>query len=225
MNKSDQIEKLSMALVKAQAEMPAVSFDAVNPFFKSNYATLGAIIQATRPVLAKYGLAVSQPPGSEVAIDGGKVHIGVETILLHESGQWISSTIYVPIDEKNPAQAAGSAITYMRRYCYAAILGIYSDEDDDGNGVKSQEKPKVASQIVNTPQPTPKAPFQPSGMNVNDASDIVGKDGKRYGDNTTEELTFKFNALSKANKQDPNDLEVARKMEAAKLLIDSRKGN
>jgi hypothetical protein len=218
MNKSDQIDLLSKALVQAQAEMPAVSFDAVNPFFKSNYATLGAIIQATRPVLAKYGLAVSQLP---VGSDG---QIGIETTLMHESGQWVSTVVAVHADEKNAAQAAGSAITYLRRYSLAAILGIYSDEDDDGNGSKSQEKPKVASQTTNVPQPPLKSPLQPSKMTLDDASDVVGKDLIRYGDCTTEDLTYRFNALSKAAKQNPNDPDVARKLEAAKMLIESRKG-
>jgi hypothetical protein len=206
--------------------MPAVSFDAVNPFFKSNYATLGAIIQATRPVLAKYGLSVTQlvNGGFAAVVDGAPLAVGVETILIHDSGQWISHNVVIPVEEKNKAQESGKIITYLRRYSLAAILGIYSDEDDDGNGSKSQEKPKVASQTTNAPQPPLKAPLQPSKMTLDDASDITGKDGKRYGDCTTEDLTYRFNALSKAAKQNPNDADVTSHLEAAKMLIESRKG-
>jgi len=223
MNKSEQIEKLAAALAMVHAELKSVKMDAYDDFHSNHYTTLGAILDASKPITGKYGLIITQFPVSE----DGKV--GVSTWLIHaESGQYINEVAMFPQnDEKGmkAAQVAGSTISYIRRYALAAILQIYSDQDDDGNGVKSQEKPKVAPQNINTPQPTPKAQFQPSKMTLNDAADIVGKDGKRYGDNTTEELTFKFNALSKANKQDPNDLEVARKMEAAKLLIDSRKGN
>ena len=154
MNKSESIDLLSKALVKAQAEMPAVTMDATNPFFKSRYATLGAIIEATRPVLAKYGLAVSQFPVS----DSESGMIGVETMLIHESGQWLSAQIAVKVEDKNPSQAAGSAITYLRRYSLAAVLGIYSDEDDDGNG--SQKKPRPAQvAMITAPSPLTMPPI------------------------------------------------------------------
>jgi len=62
--------------------------------------------------------------------------VGVETILAHESGEWIGSTIFLPLGEekgKSQAQLAGSVITYLRRYSLAGILGMYADEDGDGN--------------------------------------------------------------------------------------------
>ena len=160
--------------------MPAVSFDAVNPFFKSNYATLGAIIQSTRPVLAKYGLAVTQHP-----FESGSGHIGVETVLIHESGQWMSSEVAVRVKEKNTAQAAGSTLTYLRRYSLAAVLGIYADADDDGN---------PGGPITRTPEPKP---VQVPTMSLDTASDIKGSDGKRYGDCTDEELRGKQIGMTK----------------------------
>ena len=56
----------------------------------------------------------------------------VETILAHESGQWIQSELCMPL-AKNDPQGVGSAITYGRRYGLAAIVGIVADDDDDGN--------------------------------------------------------------------------------------------
>lgn len=129
MNRSETIGKLALALVKAQAKMPTVLFDAKNPFLKYKYATLGAVVSASKPVLAEFGLAITQFPISQEG------RIGVTSILLHESGEYIEHTIsLVPETQKGTTltQAAGVVITYLRRYSWAAILGMYADEDGDG---------------------------------------------------------------------------------------------
>lgn len=129
LNKSETIGKLSVALVKAQAEMPTVLFDAKNPFLKYKYATLGAVVSISKPILAKYGLAITQFPISQEG------RIGVTSILVHESGEYIENTVsLVPENSKGTtlAQQAGIVITYLRRYSWAAILGMYADEDGDG---------------------------------------------------------------------------------------------
>jgi hypothetical protein len=136
---SESVVKIATALRDAQAEMPAIHMDAVNPFYKSKYATLGAIIQGSRAVIAKFGLAISQWPTSRPG------EIGVTTMLLHVSGEWMQDSAFVSsgVGAKNPAQEAGIAISYLRRYAWAAILGIYTDEDTDGEGIGSG--PKVES--------------------------------------------------------------------------------
>jgi len=143
MNKSDTVKELAIALSKAQADMPPAELNAVNPFLKNKYADLGSIIKTAKPVLAKNGLAVSQLPVS----DNGQ--IGVTTILMHSSGEWIESTMTMDIGEekgKSAAQVAGSVITYLRRYSLSSILGMYADEDTDGNApptkAKTKSKPK-----------------------------------------------------------------------------------
>lgn len=129
LNKSESIVNLAVALAKAQAEMPVALFDAKNPFLKNKYASLGAVISASKPVLAKYGLSISQFPMSQEG------RIGVTSILMHESGEWLEHTItLVPENGKGVSlnQSAGITITYLRRYSWAAILGMYADEDNDG---------------------------------------------------------------------------------------------
>jgi hypothetical protein len=131
MTKSESISHLATALAKAQAEMPVAVFDATNPFLKSKYASLGSVIQASRPILAKHKLSLVQFPVS----DGTNV-VGVESILMHESGEFVSERIVIPLTEekgKTKVQCAGSTLTYLRRYSWAAILGMYSDEDSDGS--------------------------------------------------------------------------------------------
>lgn len=124
MQKSETIKELSGALNKAQNEMGGAVKDAKNPFFKSNYADLSAVVKAIKEPFASNGLSYSQFPIN----DGDKV--GVETILMHESGEWLSQSFTVKLT-KQDAQGAGSAITYCRRYALQAIAGIPS-EDDDG---------------------------------------------------------------------------------------------
>lgn len=141
MNKSESIKELAGALVKAQAAMPAVKFNSTNPFLKNKYADLGAVIDTSRPILAKNGLSVSQLVFTDIG------HMGVETILMHESGEWISASAVLPLGDekgKSQAQVAGSIVTYLRRYGLSSILGMYADEDGDGNAQSSANAHKPA---------------------------------------------------------------------------------
>lgn len=139
MERSDSIKHLAVALNKAQAEMSGAKKGANNPFFKSKYADLNSVVDAVRIPFAENGLSYSQFP----VMDENRV--GVETILMHESGEFIASTLMLPTG-KLDAQAAGSAITYARRYSLQSIAGIPA-EDDDGNAAVSGGQRKQAKQI------------------------------------------------------------------------------
>ena len=132
MNKSESIKNLAIAMNKAQAEMGGAAKDSANPFFKSKYADLGAVVHAVKEPFANNGLSYVQFPIE----DAGR--IGVETILMHESGEWMSNLFTVALT-KQDAQQAGSALTYCRRYALQAVAGIPS-EDDDGNAASKQAK-------------------------------------------------------------------------------------
>jgi hypothetical protein len=123
MEKSQTISELAKALIAFQSEIGPISFDADNPFYKSKYATLAQLVKEAAPIVSKHGLAVSQLCEG----DGG-----VTTILIHSSGEYLSSTLTLRAVKDDP-QGHGSAITYTRRYAYASILGLVSEEDDDGN--------------------------------------------------------------------------------------------
>jgi hypothetical protein len=130
------------ALVAAVGELSNVAKTAANPYFKSKYAPLDAIIDATRPILSTHGLAVIQQP---LFMEGTA---GVETTIIHKSGYSTSSTLLLPLKDQSP-QGVGSAITYARRYSLAAVLGIAAEDDDDGNvstGLhkKEESRPAVA---------------------------------------------------------------------------------
>jgi hypothetical protein len=137
---SESIANLAEAYAKFQQEVVNPSNTAKNPQFKSNYAPLDEVINTSKPVLAKYGLSVLQSTGSE-----GEA-IKIVSILMHKSGEYIQSDeLVLPayqtkgggVKEFN-AQGAGSAITYGRRYSLSAILGLASEDDDDGNHASGQ---------------------------------------------------------------------------------------
>ena len=136
MNKSEQINELATALAKAQGELENASKSSNNPHFKSKYADLAEIINTTRPVFSAHGLSVTQCPSFETGI------VSVETILMHSSGQWMSSTISAPVS-KQDAQGVGSAITYCRRYALAAVAGIAQEDDDANSAVGHSPKAKA----------------------------------------------------------------------------------
>lgn len=124
---SSDLMDLFAALAKAQGEMRVAGTKSENPFFKSRYADLAEIVNASRPALTKYGLSVIQRilPNE----DGQNI---IHTMLCHSSGQFISSLMRV-LPVKNDMQSLGSCLTYLRRYAYAALIGVItSDEDDDG---------------------------------------------------------------------------------------------
>lgn len=129
---SDSVAKIFPAFLKAQEEFDVALKDSDNPFHKSKYADFSSVLQAVAEHLHNNKIAFQQHPHSEE----GK--IGVSTILMHESGEWISSEFSMPIP-KLSFQEAGGGITYARRYALQAICGITA-EDDDGNGVTSAER-------------------------------------------------------------------------------------
>ena len=142
MEKSESIKNIAIAMCKAQKEMGGAIKGAENPFFKSNYADLGEVIRVVKEPFANNGLSFVQFPIN----DGDK--IGVETILMHESGEWLSGKFTVKAT-KQDAQGAGSVITYCKRYGLQAVAGVPS-EDDDGNSASNKspndnEKSWIAS--------------------------------------------------------------------------------
>jgi hypothetical protein len=143
MEMSEHINELAAALAKAQATIGGAIKDAVNPAFRSKYADLASVWDAWQKVGPAQGLSVTQLPGAMV---DGKVTL--VTMLMHQSGQWLSQTLAIPVT-KQDAQGYGSALTYARRYALAALAGI-APEDDDGNAavakreVPNDTNPKAA---------------------------------------------------------------------------------
>lgn len=134
-NQSENINELASALAKCQGELQPAIKDSKNPFFKSKYADLNSVWSVCREPLSKYGLSVIQTMDKE---DGALILI---TTLAHSSGQWIRSRTPIPLLKQDP-QAMGSSITYIRRYSLSAIVGVSTDEDDDGEKAMNRNSKK-----------------------------------------------------------------------------------
>ena len=139
MNRSDSIANLAKAIALAQPHISNPSLDAVNPHFRSRYATLAAHIAAVRAPLAAQGISVVQ--STRIDVPGAVV---VVTSLIHSSGEWLSSELALPSGAT--PQTYGSALTYARRYALAALCGIVGDEDDDANAATPQEARRAETQ-------------------------------------------------------------------------------
>lgn len=146
MIKSDSIGKIAPALLKAQKNMGNASKDAKNPFFKSNYANLNSVREVAHPALNDQGITVLQPTVNK---DGRNY---VETLLLHESGEFVGSETEIVCSKMNDAQSQGSAISYARRYGLQALMSIGA-EDDDGNKSSNVSQTKTDVKPVSVVAP------------------------------------------------------------------------
>lgn len=125
MRTSDNTDCIYPAFIKAQRDMGKLAKDSTNPFFKSKYASLEAVLEVVKPVFLENEIAICQ--GSGVNGTG----INVITRLIHSSGQWIETDFPIPL-AKQDAQSAGSASSYGRRYSLKGLASL-AEEDDDAN--------------------------------------------------------------------------------------------
>ncbi len=141
MYKSETIGALSKALSIAQSKIENASKNSANPHFKSKYADLAEVLNTIRPVFSECGLSFVQFP----SYCDGIAH--VDTLLMHESGEWISNTSSAPVT-KQDAQGVGSATTYLRRYSLAAMAGIAQEDDDANSAVGGKGKPPASVVLI-----------------------------------------------------------------------------
>lgn len=156
MDKSETITELAKALAKAQAAIEPASKSSENPHFRSKYADLSSVWAACRKPLTDNGLSVVQMP-VDAPTPGS---VALTTLLLHTSGEYISSTVSAPLT-KQDAQGIGSALTYLRRYALSAIIGVVADDDDDGNAASPRQNGAAsfnAPRQQNAPAARPQAP-------------------------------------------------------------------
>ena len=141
MKTSTSITTIAKSLAAASASLRNPGQDATNPHFRSKYTSLVGLIDSLRAPLAAQGIIVLQPVSSPVA---GRVR--VETVLLHSSGEWMSSTADLPSGAT--AQSFGAAVAYLRRYALQSMLGVSGDADADDDGeaerVKAEKPAKSA---------------------------------------------------------------------------------
>lgn len=157
MKHSESIAALAGALAKAQLQIEPASKNATNPHFRSHYADLASIWDACRGPLNANGLSIVQFP-----CDGDVGRTGLCTMLLHSSGEYISEVVTTRSQKDDP-QGLGSALTYLRRYALAAVVGVTATEDDDGNAASTPANARVAAPA---PRPYIPPPVSPPFVNA-----------------------------------------------------------
>lgn len=143
---SPEIGELVKALAAARKTFKAIKKESVNPYYKSRYADLSAVIEATDEALAAQGIVVVQSPRLE------NNYAVVTTMLMHSSGQWMRDDLSMPLG-KADAHGAGSAITYARRYAYQSFLNVAAEADDDANTAAGKD---TQAKIAALPRPPAK---------------------------------------------------------------------
>lgn len=112
---------------------------------KYRYADLVQVLRVIRPKFAEHGLTIMQFP-----INEGE-NVGVKTIIGHKSGQYIESSVVIPLEQPKGMsleQALGKTITYLRRYAASAAAGISADEDNDGSNVSKINPTGEAARVI-----------------------------------------------------------------------------
>ena len=150
MRKSESIAELAKAMSKFQGEVKQPVKDGTNPHFRSSYVTLQGTVEAITKAAAPNGLSFMQFPINE------DNKVGVYTLIMHSSGEWIESDPVYATPMKNDAQAVGSVITYAKRYSLSAAFGIASDLDDDGESAMIRPSQQNQQQPSSYQQQAPK---------------------------------------------------------------------
>lgn len=169
MERSEHINELATALAKFQGQLEQPKMNSTVKVktrtggeYSFKYADLSECKAAARKALSENGLSVTQLVEDDYSVN---------TMLLHSSGQWISSRLRMPVNTNvADAQTIGAAITYAKRYAFCAILGIVADDDNDANEAcgnlftKQQAQPQQKRQ----PQQPQKPVFSDKQLNNKD---------------------------------------------------------
>lgn len=158
---SDKPINLWKAILAVQSEVNVVHKDAVNPHYRSRYATLGAVLEAVRPVALKHGLVIMQSPG---LVENGCIKL--HTSIIHAAtGESVDSNMSLPLAKGDP-QGAGSAISYGCRYSLMSLFALSALEDDDAESQSHSDSP---------PRPSPRSAGDSRGSGTRASAPPVPK--------------------------------------------------
>lgn len=206
---TDKKETFSSRWIKFQADMVPVKKDAYNPAYRSNYASLNAILETITPVLRKHGMSLIQE-GIPACQPGW---VGVRTTVTHESSDEpnIVSRMELPLN-KIDAQTACAAITYCKR-CDLQVVFLLETDDDDGETAVGRGSAPAKSRVLDSKPPGPQLIAAPAIVAYMKSNPTVSKEmivnsiKRRFAPKTrTTELTIEQWTEIKANVMtDQND--------------------
>ncbi len=177
-----------MALAKAQGALEGAVKDKTNPAFRSRYADLAAVVEAIQAVAPPNGLSYVQSP---VNAPDGQPSVGIETMLMHSSGEWILFDPFLLPMSKVDAQGGGSAVTYARRYALSSVFGV-APEDDDGNAASRPAFQAPRPQPRREDGPPPQADRQTGEITEDEAPEVQPSEAARNLRAWLQESGWKF---------------------------------
>jgi hypothetical protein len=152
---SESVAAIATALAKAQTELSNPEKAMVGTVYNNRsdspqsfrYASLSSGLDIIRKSLGSQQIAIAQTTD----IDRANGMVNLTTVLLHTSGEWISSHWPVcQISETSAPRRMGAALTYARRYALFTMVGIAGEDDLDAPDLTSDQPTghKAAKEIV-----------------------------------------------------------------------------
>lgn len=143
---SSRRDQISVAMAKARLQFDPIEKNRKGA--RGKYADLQSIIPAVAHQLEKNGLHIDQ---HEWYNQETKESFLISVVYHAPSNQWIKAITPLLYDRKD-MQSHGSASTYAKRYHYRTLLGLYDDEDDDGESIRAPEPSIKKSSTINEKQ-------------------------------------------------------------------------
>lgn len=143
------IREMTSSFIAFQQEIPEIPFNAQVKYGATQfkYTDLPLLLKTLRPLLNKHGFGLIQSVDCKTDSSGNPCGV-IKTILLHRSGEALTSDTYYDVSGKSQDQ--GARITYAKRYALCAICGVQGEEDLDGTNQSDQQPAKPAKK----PKPT-----------------------------------------------------------------------
>jgi hypothetical protein len=167
---SENVAAIATALAKAQTELSNPEKAMIGTVYNTRsdspqsfrYASLSSGLDIIRKVLGGQQIAIAQTTD----IDRATGTVNLTTLLLHTSGEWISSDWPVcQLSETSAPRRMGAALTYARRYALFTMVGIAGEDDLDApDSASDQPQPNKAGEALAlnaSPQPAPARSSQP----------------------------------------------------------------
>jgi hypothetical protein len=159
---SESVAAIATALAKAQTELSNPEKAMVGTVYNLRsdrpqsfrYASLSSGLDIIRKALGGQQIAITQTTD----IDRTNGAVNLTTILLHTSGEWISSDWPVClISETSAPRRMGAALTYARRYALFTMVGIAGEDDLDAPDLTNDQPKgdKAADAVWSGVEPAP----------------------------------------------------------------------
>jgi ERF superfamily len=167
---SESVAAIATALAKAQLELTNPEKAMVGTVYNNRsdspqsfrYASLSSGLDIVRKTLGGQQIAIAQTTD----IDRANGMVNLTTVLLHTSGEWISSDWPVcRTSEISAPRRMGAALTYARRYALFTMVGIAGEDDLDAPPDATDDTKAVDRGGAASPGPAPVRPGQSQSGN------------------------------------------------------------